>query len=176
MKKYIGLIFPLILPYVFLLGMGGILFFDGKIIEGVFGNFPNFVLFVIGLFLLALIAVIVTATLAIARKWDGREVAKANMIVKLLQIPAYILIFAEGVYFSFSMMLLTPVAGVLFMLFDCTVIFMTGSIGAIATVRCYKEYGLDKKFAIILGIGQFIFCVDVVCAVLVFLSAGKSRS
>ncbi|MBQ6795452.1 MAG: hypothetical protein IJO83_04830 [Clostridia bacterium] len=176
MKKYIGLIFPLILPYVFLLGMGGILFFDGKIIDEVFGNFPNFILLVIGIFLLALIATIVTATLAVVRKWDGREIAKANMIVKLLQIPAYILIFAEGVYFSLSMMLLTPVAGMLFVLFDCAVVFMTGVIGAVAAAGCCREYGLDKKFAIILGIGQFIFCVDVVCAVLVFLSAGKSRS
>ncbi len=177
MKKYIGLIFPFVLPYVFLLGMGGILFFDGKFFEVIFnGRFDIFLIGLGGLLVLSLLSTLVTAILAVTRQWDGRELSKVNMIVKILQIPAYILIFAEGLYFSFAMILLTPVAAILFVLFDCAVIGMTGIIGAAATVRCYKEYGLDKAFAVILGLGQFIFCVDIACAVLVFVSTGKKRS
>lgn len=175
MKKYIGLIFILVLPYIFAIGMGGVLFFDGKIMETVFGSFPNFLLFVAGMFLLALLATVVTASLAVIRKWDAAEVAKVNMMVKVLQIPSYILIFIEGVYFSISMMLLTPVAGILFVIFDCAVIVMTGITGAAAVYRVQREEKIDKGMAVMLGIGQFIFCIDVICAIAVYIMAGKKK-
>ncbi len=175
MKKYIGLIFPLILPYLFVLGIGGTLFFNGVIFEKVFGNFPNFVFWLAIVLLLALIATVTTAILAIKRQWSAKEVATANMIVKILQIPAYVLIFFEGIYFSMAMMLLTQILGIIFVIFDIIVIFMTGIMGAVAAWRTYKECNTDKTVTVILGIGQFIFCVDIIFSILLFLASRSGR-
>lgn len=175
-KKYIGLIFTLALPYIFALGMGGTMLFNGVVFEKVFGNFPNFVFLLVIVLLLALIATVITAVLAVKRQWSAKEVAGANMTVKILQIPAYVLIFIEGIYFSAATMLMTPVAGILFVIFDGIVIFMTGIMGAVAAWRCYKENKADKTASVILGVSQFIFCVDILFAVMLFaVSANRRR-
>lgn len=175
MKKYIGLIFPLILPYVFVLGMYGTLFFDGVILEKVFGEFPRFLLILAMILVLALLSTGITAIVAIKNRWEAEEVAKINMLVKILQIPAYVLIFVFAIFFSLGMILLTPLAGLIYILFDCAVIFMTGVIGAAAAWRCYRENASDGTVTLILAIGQFIFCIDIVCAVVLYIMAGNKR-
>ena len=176
MKKYFGLIFPMLLPYVFVLGMGGILFFDGKIFDAVFNRrFDIFLMLLGGLLIVSLLSVLVTAVCAVGRKWDASEILKANMIVKILQIPAYVLIFISGIKFSLSMILMTPLAGILFVIFDCMVIFLTGVVGSVALWRCYKENLIDKKLMLVFAISQFIFCVDVVCAIALFMMVKNRR-
>ena len=175
-KKYIGLVFPLLLPYAFVFGMGGIVLVDGRIFERVFnGRFDIFLMCICGLLVLSMALTIVTAIVAIAGKWSAEEVAKAGMTVKLLHIPAYILIFMVGIWICVGMVI-APFMGILFLLFDCMVIFMTGIIGAAAAWRGYKEGTLNRTEMLLLAAGQFIFCVDVICVVVLYIMTGKKRS
>lgn len=50
---------------------------------------------------------------------------------------------------------------------------LTGLIGVAAVVRCRSGHALSKKSSVVNGILQFVFCADVVSAVVVFVQASR---
>ncbi len=54
------------------------------------------------LFIVSFICNAVFVSLSMVQKWDARGIALANMVVKLIQIPAYLAIFVLGVFFFIS--------------------------------------------------------------------------
>lgn len=93
------------------------------------------------------------------------------MVVKLIQIPAYLAIFVLGVLFFIS--IFTYVFSIFFILYDAAAILLTGLIGVAAVIRAHAEGRATDAFAVINGILQFIFCVDVVSSIVVYVRARK---
>lgn len=172
MKKLILLLPCAIFPYSLLFALYCI--FTGFLMESLFDN--NAFVLVIYLFVLFIIAIIcnmIFLTLSLLKKWDSNIISFANMIIKLIQIPAYILIFILGIIFTLT--LFTLPFSVFFIIFDYSAIFLTGLIGVAAIVRCHTDGKTSETFSVISAFLQFIFCIDVISAIIVFIKS-KSKS
>lgn len=102
-------------------------------------------------------------------RWKGRELALAGMLIKLVQIPAYVLWFAVGMMFFLFM------GPVLAFFVDMQTILLSGLVGLAAVLRCKAEGKLERKAVVIHGILQFIFCADVFSAVWVYRKSRKEK-
>ena len=96
--------------------------------------------------------------------------ALASMVLKLIQIPAYVTVFLLGCIFAITIWLFAFVI-VLFFL-DCLTILLTGLIGLTASIRCAGEKRVSKGLCVANGILSFVFCADVVLAIIFYV---KSR-
>lgn len=93
---------------------------------------------------------------------ETHSIALANMVVKLLQIPAYALWFVMGAaMFLFGFFMVSFIVDVL-------TIALSGLVGLGAVLRCKKEGLLNGKQALVYGILQFVFCADVFSAIILY--------
>lgn len=95
--------------------------------------------------------------------WSARELAHVNMLVKLIQIPAYILIFVAGV--ACLVTIFTVGISIALILLDCFSIGMTGLLGVAAFRNMRREGKISSTKQVVCSIGSFIFCVDVILAI-----------
>ena len=95
-----------------------------------------------------------------------------NMVIKLVHIPAYVLIFVLGL--AFMVTIFTFAITIILVIFDMMTIFMTGLIGLSGVIRACCEKKISIKSAIIHGILQFVFCLDVFSAVIAYRKVKKS--
>ncbi len=109
---------------------------------------------------------IVCFIVSIRKKWDALELAEIAMKIKLIQIPAYVLIFILGVLFLISIFTFA-FTFILFVL-DCMFMFTTGLLVAASVIITVKNEALELKNAIWVIISQFVFCADVVAAILFY--------
>ena len=79
--------------------------------------------------------------------------------------------FVLGVLFFLT--IFTYAFSVFFVLFDCITIFLTGLVGLTANLRVYKERKCSGSFAALNSVCQFIFCIDVISAVVVYICSRK---
>lgn len=167
MKKYVKIL-PLILyPYAYLL----FLFFvysTGKLVkEGTTAEVEIFsALGMIAVVLYNLWVLILSLGSAIGglKRYTPAEAAKMNLAVKLLQIPAYLFHFLMG-----AMGLLMSVWGIGFIglavAVDLITIFLSG-LFAVGSVRRMKKEGiLSSGTTFWTGFGSFIYCVDIIIAI-----------
>lgn len=170
MKRFILLIPAAIFPYTLLFSFYCI--FTGFCMDFLFNNNAFILLFYLFLvFIIALFCNLVFLALSIFKKWNSHKICLANMIIKIIQIPAYILIFILGLIFFIT--IFTFGFTIFFIIFDCLAIFLTGIIGLSAIGRSYMEGKTSKFFSIINGICQFILCIDIISAIVIFI---KSKS
>lgn len=101
--------------------------------------------------------------------WTARELALANMLIKLIHIPAYVLWFGVGLA---TFLFLGPVIA---FIMDAMAIVVSGLVGLAAVLRCRTEGKLGREAAIGHGILQFIFCADVFSAVWVYINSRKEK-
>ena len=149
MKRFLLLIPVMIQPYILLFALYSI-FINQYIVERFFGGNGLWLLFVI--FVTIVISFICT-------------------LIKLVQIPAYLAIFVLGVLFFLT--IFTYAFSVFFVLFDCITIFLTGLVGLTANLRLYKERKCSGSFAALNSVCQFVFCIDVISAVIVYICSRK---
>ena len=92
MRKFILLLPSTIFPYSLLFALYCL--FTGFLIESLFYN-NIFVLlsYLLVLFIVAMTCNILFLVFSISKKWDSNKISLANMLIKLIQIPAYVLIF-----------------------------------------------------------------------------------
>lgn len=97
------------------------------------------------------------------------RVARAVMIVKIVQIPAYVTIFVFGFLLS-AVAFVFAIPLVLFLwLLDCAAILQTGILG-IGSVRAARRTAqLTAAEAVLCGVLQFLFVVDVFATVYLYL-------
>lgn len=172
MKKYLLALPIFLFPYSLLFGLYCL--YTGFLMESVFQN--NGYLLILALFLCTLASLAFTGALcarSLAKKTDAAEMAKLNMIVKLVHIPAYIAIFLLGA------VMLISVWGIgftiVFFLHDVAAIAMTGFIGAVAVVRAGAEGRILRRDAVLYAIGQFLFCIDIAACILLYLRVRGKR-
>lgn len=139
-------LFPYAVVVVFRLGDG-------------FGVLPV----VLGVGVLCAVAFLV---LSRRQEWPARDTALAALSVKLLQIPAYALFFLLGL--SGMVMIQFLAVTLIIWILDLITIALSGLLGLAAVLRCKKENILTGKQAVIYGVLQFVFCVDVISAVLLY--------
>lgn len=170
MKKYL-LSLPIILfPYTVLAGI--FCLYTGVLMEKVFQN--NGFLVLAGLVLFAIIAAGFTAVIcgfALYKRAGGQGMARLNMMIKLCQIPAYLTIFALGVFCVLSIWGI--LLALLLVLVDCVTIAMSGLIGATSAFRNFREQKMSRSSAVKVAVCQFIFCVDVFASIKLYLDSQK---
>ncbi len=148
-----------------------LLFANGKSIivtflwENLFSN-NIFVPLILLLFFGILMYIINILFLLQARqgRWSARELARTNMIVKLAQIPAYVFIFVVGVICM--IMIFTVGITFMFALLDAFSLGMTGLYALAVFYRLRKEYIISTKMQICYALASFVFCADVIAAIL----------
>lgn len=153
MKKYPQLFLVLLMPYVIAM----IMLFAIVILS------PAVRL----LMLISAVAAIATAVHFHVKKKSSEEVLGLSKQLKLIQIPAYILIFAATIKY-FWLPITGAIITLISMMADCIAIFSTGIIGLSGVILAYKENKLSKKAAVVNGMLQFIFCADIFSTVWVY--------
>ena len=98
-----------------------------------------------------------------------------NLIIKGIQIPAYIMHFILG--FLGLAMSVWGIGIVLWaILIDLLTILLTGISSIGCSIRMRKEGILSTAAAILMGIGCFVYCADVVIAIVYTVKARKKES
>ena len=96
--------------------------------------------------------------------FHATDFARANMIVKLIQIPAYIFIFMIGILCM--VMIFTIGISFVLLLLDALSIGLTGLFSIAAFQNLNREGMITRKAQFIYSIASFLFCVDVIIAVI----------
>lgn len=93
--------------------------------------------------------------------YKGKQLLFWNMVLKLCNIPIFLVIFFICMLFHFLILPVIPA----FILYDCLLLLSSTMYGVSGLVYCFNEGKLTRKFLIINVILQFIFCWDVFSAV-----------
>lgn len=121
----------------------------------------------------ALALSVVCSVLAIVKKWDALSLAKAAMILKLAQIPAYVAIFVLGVFLFIAIWTIPFV--ILFVMVDYLVLVMTGLLNTAAVIGAVREKAMPVKSVIWVMVLQLVFCADVVASVVFYKQLKKQK-
>lgn len=159
MKNIICSIIVGVFPYVPIVVLS-----SGADIEWVLGG-------IVGIFVIALASSILNLVFALKDKVSSKKMALLAMLVKLIHIPAYILFFMIG---AGGIMLIQFLAiTILLFLFDCITIGFSGMLELAAVLKARSEGKLKNGEALLCGICSFIFCIDVIAAVVIYLCVRK---
>lgn len=172
MKKLIPFYITTIAPYLLLLEYWGV-FILGKYDFMNQSIFNGSIAFMLLFYLSSVVIAIITLTASLKKKWDADKILFANMLVKLIQIPAYIMIFVMGVC-SLITIFTIPFAIVYWML-DCISVFSTGLVAMSGSIRAKQEGKFSVAFTVITSILSYIFCIDVIVAVVMYVKYKKAQ-
>ncbi len=174
MKKYIRLL-PLILyPYAYFIYF--ILLFTIDDISRKIANLltNGLVVLIIGYTILTLITAISSTVLAVKGKYSAYETAKMNLAVKAWHIPAYIF---HLIMFGVGM--IASIWGIGFMMVAVIVDLLTIALSGINAISCAvklkKDGIISKRTAILCGIGSFIYCLDLIIAIVYIFRSRKHK-
>ena len=162
MKKTLLLptmLFPylIILLFVLFFGMGeaGYGAFQGKFLDNIA---------VVGIGLLAYIvlaAVLNIVYLMGTRKEDYADRLKAALLVKCVQIPAYVLIFLFGLLLGMMFFMTLPLI-LLLVITDYITLWLGNMVSIPALLKGMKEKSAKPGWLIAALIAQFFFCTDII--------------
>ncbi len=180
-KKTFWIIVPIsLLPYLILFVLATIFFstkfsFFHFIMESVFqNNALNLLTFLLIYGILIMLFSFICFIVSIYKKWDAVSLVEMAVIMKLIQVPAYIVIFIVGVLFSITIFTIPFSIGLF--LCDCISVFLTGIwviSSAIITIRQGVFKMKEVRWVIIL---QFIFCADVISSIIFYLKLKRFYS
>ncbi len=172
------LLLTALLPYLVLAATAMIFLssdvpFFGDIMASVF---KNNALYLIGALLIcfavATVLSVVHGVLAVRRQWDALSLAKTALVIKLFQIPAYLLIFAVGVL-SLIVIFTIPFTIGLFLL-DGFMLMLSGITVLAAVINAVRQGQMSIQKAIPFALLQIVFCVDVFAAFALHRSLKKA--
>ena len=133
--------------------------------------FESNALYLIGTFILCCILTtilnIICFAFSIYNKWDALSLVKTMMIIKLIQIPAYVLIFVLGIILAITIFTFPFSIGLF--LFDCLSLFLTGALVVSAAINSIKQGLFKLKDILWIMILQFFFCVDVISTIIFYV-------
>lgn len=182
MRKFLQLLPLILFPYMYMIVFAVVMMlgnYTDVINEGVSKFLDQYGL----LLILATIVVsntwsfviaIVNSLSASKGKIDVRKACYWNMLIKLIQIPAYIINFIIGL-FSFAL----SVWGVGFLIWvvivDLLTIFYTGINAIGACVASSKQKVWPKWVTVLFGFLNFIYCVDVCVAIVMYVKTRYTK-
>ena len=94
---------------------------------------------------------------------EADSLVLASFIIKLAQIPAFLMIFFIGI-----LTIAYPALPLLLIILDWFAVLLTGFVSTGNICLLYRKHTMSKSMAIILGVMSFIFCADVAAAVVVW--------
>lgn len=171
-KRSLLILPAVLLPYVALMALA-VIFFSAdlpmfaRIMESVFDN--NGLILIAALLGYCLIAAALSIFCffrSICKKWDALSLAKTAVIVKLVQIPAYIGVFVVGVLCTITVFTIPFTVGVF--LLDCVTLFLSGLLTSAAVINAVRQNNRPFKQVFWVILLQFVFCADVVAAILFY--------
>lgn len=126
----------------------------------------------IALIAIAGVAAFAAALIAAVRNAVRGLTAKQNLTIKCVQIPAYVLNFAIAIIgVMMSVFGLPMIAWAIAIDFLSIVLTGVSAIGCARTL--YKEGKIDRTSAIWTTIGSFVYCADVVIAIVWYCKGKK---
>lgn len=179
-KKLFLISIPIVLvPYLALFALATVFFstdlpFFNYIMQSVFDS--NALYLIAALFLYCILTgmlSIVCFFVSIYKKWDAISLAKTAMIMKLVQVPAYVLIFALGAVFVITIFTI-PFSIGLFVI-DCLSVFMTGLFVVSSVIATIKSNTFTLKEVIWVILLQFIFCADVISSIVFYIKLKRAN-
>ncbi len=154
-----------IFPYLIVLAL--IFIFTGQFMETVFHNNAfTLLLILIVMYVVSLVCAIVIFIASISKKSNVLEVLHMNMIIKLIHIPAYLLIFVIGLICMLT--IFTIGLSIVLMVLDGMTIVLSGLIGLGGVIRSLRDKKISITAAVIHGILQFVFCADIISSIVIF--------
>ena len=167
-----------LLPYVVLSALA-VIFYSSKasffnmIIERFFeGDGLRLILTVLSFAVYALLACLIGFILSIIKNWNAVSLAKTAMIIKLIQIPAYLLIFFLGAMFMLNVF--TYLLAVILFWLNCLTLFMTGLLTSSSAINACRGGLITKMQAVLIILLQFVFVADVVASIVHYSKLSKS--
>ena len=101
--------------------------------------------------------------------FEGKQILFWNMLLKLCNIPVFLLVF---LIVLLTHVLILPLIPILF-LFDYFLLLPSTMYGISGMLSCYKSRKLSLTTLIVNSVAQFIFCVDVFSAVYCYIKVRK---
>ena len=175
MKNRLRMLTVMLYPYAYLVCLAAYYFlcvrFEGS--DGLRAVGPR-VLIVLAVFnLYAAFSVIANLVAAVRGKRAAGELAKANRMIKLAHIPAYVFHFALGI-----LGLVASVWGIGLILWAIVIDFLTiilsGTVGLSASLCARREGLLTEGESVAYAVLSFVYCADVAAAI-VFCEKLKKR-
>lgn len=166
MKTFLPAVPIALFPYSILLIIY-CMFFNTGMMKVLFGNDIFRVLLFLGIFWLA--ALVCSGLLFAGAADRGREFlapVRVAMVLKLVQVPAYLVIFGVGLLCRLTVF--TMALSFLLLCFDMASILLSGLVGLGAVRRCRQEGILTGRETVLYAVLQFVPCVDAVSVVLLF--------
>ena len=171
-KKTWLLIPTTIFPYIILCALESIFLLTGvsffsDIMKTIFNNNALSLLLTLVIYcLFACILNVIHFIICLKNNNDALKIAKTAMIVKTIQIPAYLLIFCAGSLFVFS--LFTIPFSIVLLIFNYITLVLTGLITISSIINSVKHSVFKTKEVILVTLLQFVFCADVVATIIYY--------
>ena len=179
-KKLFLISVPILLvPYLALFTLATVFFstnlpFFNYIMESVFDSNALYLIAALLLYcLLTGVLSIVLFFVSIYKNWDAISLAKTAIIMKLAQVPAYVLIFALGAVFVITIFTI-PFSIGLFVI-DCLSVFMTGLFVTSSVIATIRNNTFTLKEVIWVILLQFVFCADVISSVIFYIKLKRAN-
>lgn len=118
-------------------------------------------------YVVVLVCTIVTLIINLSKEKDATEILRINMIIKLIHIPAYLILYIVGVICLLT--IFTFGISIALVIIDIMIIVLSGLIGLGGIIRSVKENKIRKETGIIFAVLQFVFCVDVIIAIVAYI-------
>ena len=176
MRKNLLLLPVMFYPYIYMICVATFSYINDVSVSDELGDISIRVLLVIAAIcnLYVLIVVVVNLIRASKGKCNAIELVKLNMIIKLVHIPAFVFHFLLGMFGVAAC--LWGIGFVMWaILIDLLTIGLTGMIGLSASVSCRKEGMLTKPMAFLYAVLSYIYCVDVISAIVFYVKLRKGR-
>lgn len=123
-----------------------------------------FLLLAVVWFIIALIQVIIKGICVLKDDdYTAHDLLKLNRNFKLIQTPAYICNFILGIILVVTVILVVYVP--IIIILDLLSIVLTGVWGMFCMLKLKKEQGISTGNTILYSVLQFIFCMDIVSAI-----------
>ena len=126
------------------------------------------------LYMLTAVCTISFSVKGIRKKWEPLQLAKTAMIVKLIQIPAYLFFGVCG--FLCTITVFGTLITLLIFLVDYMILILTAILTATAAINGFKQGNLSKAACICFILLQFVFCLDVVVTIACYCLIRKGRT
>lgn len=117
-----------------------------------------------GLFL-ALSLICNVIYMVLARNEEPCKLLGAALLVKLIHIPAYVMIFFYGAVASLMFFMALPLI-IMYVVFDYIVLLLSSSLSVFGLVKNMKN---SEALSVVVLICQFFFCADVISLLVVWI-------
>jgi len=140
---------------------------DSEMIMGITGIVE--IVFFILWFVLPIICNVVFMILS--RKSNPRNDITAVLIVKLVHIPAYVVIFIFGIFLGLMFFITLPLI-ILLILFDCFTLCLSSMLSIFVSAKNIKNNTASSIVTLVL---QLFFCADVISFFILFCITRKNK-